>query len=75
MTTTHETHERLTAPGDLLDELELSALLNIKPATLRNWRALKQGPHFLKLGKRAVRYRRADVEAFIAGDADEGKAA
>ena len=73
MTTAYEAHERLTAPGDLLDEQELSALLNIKPATLRNWRALKQGPRFLKLGARAVRYRRADVEAFIAGDA--GKAA
>jgi len=61
----------LPAPGDLLNEREAAVLLRLAVATLRNWRALKQGPRFVKLGMRAVRYRRADLEAFIVGDAEE----
>ena len=57
--------EPLPTPGDLLDEKDAAAALSLKVATLRNWRALKQGPRFVKLGKRTVRYRRADLAAFI----------
>ncbi|MFT4247641.1 MAG: helix-turn-helix domain-containing protein [Pseudomonas sp.] len=63
------TSNTLPAPGDLLDEKEAAALLAMKVATLRNWRALRTGPRYVKVGKRAVRYRRADLEAFIAGGA------
>ena len=55
------------APGDLIDERETAALMGLAVGTLRNWRALKQGPRYLKIGKRMVRYRRADVAAFIVG--------
>ena len=58
--------EPLLKPDDLVDETEAAATLTLKVATLRNWRALKQGPRFVKLGKRTVRYRRADLAAFIA---------
>ena len=58
--------EPLHKPDDLVDETEAAATLTLKVATLRNWRALKQGPRFVKLGKRTVRYRRADLAAFIA---------
>ena len=57
----------LPAPGDLLDEKEAAVVLALKVATLRNWRALRTGPRYVKVGKRSVRYRRADLEAFIAG--------
>lgn len=53
-------------PTDLLTCDEAAKYLNLAPATLRNWRALKQGPTAQKIGKRAVRYRFADLEAFIA---------
>lgn len=53
-----------TAP--LLDERELAARLGLSLSTLRNWRAARRGPRFIKLGRRAVRYRAADVERFIA---------
>jgi hypothetical protein len=33
---------------------------------LRSWRAAKKGPLALKIGKRATRYRFADLEEFIA---------
>ena len=61
-------------PADLLDEREVAAALNVALNTLRNWRWKGEGPRFVKIGKRAVRYRRSDVYAFIEGDAT-GKAA
>lgn len=64
-----ETQPLLT-PGDLLDETEVAALLALKVATLRNWRAKDEGPRYVKLGKRAVRYRRADLEKFVSGRVD-----
>ncbi|HKR77507.1 MAG TPA: helix-turn-helix domain-containing protein [Rhodanobacter sp.] len=52
-------------PGDLLTEQEAAATLNCAIRTLRNWRALRKGPRFHKIGARLVRYRRADLLAFI----------
>ncbi len=54
-------------PGDLLDEREAAAILRTSVQTLRNWRWRGEGPHFRKIGARMVRYRRADLEAFIEG--------
>ena len=55
------------APGDLLDEREAAAFLRVAVQTLRNWRWRGEGPRFRKIGLRMVRYRRADLEAFIEG--------
>lgn len=52
-------------PADLLSDREVADLLNIAVKTVQNWRWKGEGPRTIKLGKRAVRYRRADVEAFI----------
>lgn len=49
----------------LLTPEEAAALLRIEPRTLSNWRAKRQGPPFVKIGLRCVRYRRADLLAFI----------
>lgn len=51
----------------LMSEEELAVLLDVKPQTLQTWRVQKTGPDFVKLGK-AVFYRRADVEAWIASN-------
>lgn len=48
----------------LLTETEAAAILTISPATLRRWRWIEKGPQFVKIGG-AVRYRRADLTAFI----------
>lgn len=57
----------------LHDEREIAERLRISVSTLRNWRAAKRGPAFLKIGRRAVRYRWCDVEAFLAaGERDAG---
>ena len=58
----------LPDPGDLLDEKEVAAILKCGINTLRNWRSLKKGPPFVKVGERLVRYRRADLAAFVTGD-------
>lgn len=61
--------QALPAPGDLLGEKEAAAILNCGTATLRNWRSLRKGPPFVKIGERLVRYHRADLAAFIGGKA------
>lgn len=57
-------------PDDLLSESEVAAMLKLAPGTLRNWRSLKVGPRWTKL-RRAVRYRRVDLDAFIASGMGE----
>lgn len=44
---------------------EVARELDMSPATLRQWRSRGMGPAFLRLG-RAIRYDRADVQAFTA---------
>lgn len=51
--------------ADLLDESEAATKLSVAVQTLRNWRWRGEGPRFVKLGKRAVRYRRGDLDAFV----------
>ncbi len=67
----------LPAPGELVDEREAAAILGIAVATLRNWRALRKGPPYRKIGSRVVRYHVADLAAYqtvMAGDAAKAAA-
>ena len=43
---------------------EAAKFLQVKPATLEQWRWSGKGPLFVKLG-RSVMYRKADLDAFI----------
>lgn len=52
-------------PADLLDENEAAASLSVAVQTLRNWRWKGEGPRFVKIGARLVRYRRCDLAAFV----------
>lgn len=52
-------------PADLLDENEAAAFLNIAVQTMRNWRWKVEGPKYVKVGTRLVRYRRSDLAAFV----------
>jgi excisionase family DNA binding protein len=60
--------ENQPAARALLDDVEVADRLNVSLQTVRNWRTRREGPRFVKLGKRAVRYRPEDVEAFIEGE-------
>lgn len=52
--------------GENLRQEEAAAFLQVKPSTLQQWRWSGRGPLFVKVG-RLVRYRRADLEAFMQG--------
>lgn len=49
----------LLTPGEVADWLRTSA------GVLANWRSMGRGPRYIKLGPKAVRYRPADVEAWL----------
>ena len=61
------TQSKPTPPTtDLLDEDAAAAFLSLAPATLRIWRCTgRYALPFVKVG-RLVRYRRVDLEKFIA---------
>ena len=51
---------------ELLDTDGVARICGLAPETLRRWRMTGVGPRFVRLG-RAVRYRKAAVDAFLAG--------
>lgn len=59
-----------TLPGDAtggrqyLTEAQAAEYLGQKPNTLRNWRAQKRGPAYIK-GAKSVLYARADLDAWL----------
>lgn len=63
------------SPGDLVDEREAAAILGCAVQTLRNWRWRKAGPKVRRVGPRMVRYLRADLADYIAGDVGKDEAA
>ena len=52
------------AAARLLTEADVALEYGLRVNTLRSWRLTGRGPRFLKLGA-SVRYRRADLEAFL----------
>jgi hypothetical protein len=57
---------QLSASYQLLDTAQVSSLLNLRAATVKKWRVLGIGPKYLRVGRRAIRYRLVDVKRFIA---------
>jgi len=52
---------------ELLTREEAAELLGIRPQTLAAWKCLgRQGPPYVRVGMRAIRYRRSDLEAWLA---------
>ncbi len=56
------------APEPLLTTEKAATLLAISRRTLEKWRLTGGGPQYRKIGARAVRYARADLDAFIQAD-------
>lgn len=51
-----------------ITSIELAEMLGVSEGTLRNWRASKRGPPFIKLGKSIqaeVRYREDDIKSWL----------
>lgn len=55
------------AGGFLLTDVEVARLLGVAVQTVRNWRGKAEGPAFIKLGGRMIRYEPDAVRAFVAG--------
>ena len=52
---------------DLLTQEQAAALLHVKPDTLTVWRHRRQGPKFVRIGKRRIAYLRQQVTDFVLG--------
>lgn len=72
---TTETLQKLVAAGaDLLDDHAAAAYLDVAPGTLSVWRSTgRYALPFLKIGRK-VRYRRADLDAWLAARTRESGA-
>lgn len=51
--------------SELLTPAELAERLSTSVAQLANWRYQGIGPQFIKTGAKLIRYRAADVEAWL----------
>ncbi len=50
----------------LWTETEAAKRLKVSVALMRKWRSLSEGPEYLKLGPRLVRYSPQGIDSFIA---------
>jgi predicted site-specific integrase-resolvase len=50
----------------LLTEIETAEILGVSPTTLATWRCTRRYPlPYVRVGRRAIRYRAEDVAAFV----------
>lgn len=59
---------------NVVDDRGAAKYVGVTRATLRLWRANGEGPPFFKAGKRLVRYRRVDLDNWIAARTQFGDA-
>ncbi len=52
-------------PDALLGQREAAALIGVSERTLECWRWRGGGPPFVKISRRAVRYRRPDIQQWV----------
>ena len=63
--TTQNLQNLIAAGTDLLDDKAAAAILDVSPGTLSVWRSTgRYSLPFLKIGRK-VRYRRADLDAWL----------
>lgn len=56
-----------TDPDKLQTTKEAARRLGVSHQTLEKWRSQKRGPHYHKIGSKAVRYSQSDLDAFMMG--------
>ncbi len=52
-------------PQALLNQRQTAALIGVSERTLECWRCRGSGPPFVKISRRAVRYRRQDIDQWV----------
>ena len=66
MTTDPITHGQAAADSDvLIRQEEAATILGVTPRTLEAWRYRGEGPPWVRISGRCVRYRKSDLLAFI----------
>ena len=50
----------------LVDQNVAAEHLSVSPRTLEHWRRVNQGPPYVKLGTRIVRYRISEIQNWLA---------
>ena len=50
----------------LLDSDGTADVIGVRPKTLESWRTRNIGPKFIRLSRRCVRYRLADIKEYLA---------
>lgn len=50
----------------LMTQKQAAEFLSLSPRSLEGWRYRGGGPRYVRINSRAVRYRREDLEAFLA---------
>jgi hypothetical protein len=66
----------LPKPGDYVSTDEAARILGVSRQTMCNWRWRGDcGPRFHKIGARLIRYHRADLASFAAGESGKADAA
>ena len=55
-----------TLPSEVVRPAEAALVLSVSWSLLKKWRAEGAGPRFVRLGGRAIGYRRADLSDWIA---------
>jgi hypothetical protein len=58
--------DQVNQPSGYIDEAGLQEHYQIPPRTAQRWRASGEGPEYVRLGKRRILYRIADVERWLA---------
>ncbi len=67
--------EASTTTTPLLRTPAAATYLDVSPQTMRNWRSAGSGPPAIKLNGGAIRYRLADLDAWIAAQREDPDAA
>ena len=60
---------------EFLTDAQVAELLNITSRTTLRWRRDGDGPPFVRIGPRCVRYKRSDLDAWIAAQTFPHRAA
>ncbi len=55
-----------SSPDEMLTERQAAALIGVAAPTLNRWRCERIGPAWVAVSARCVRYRRDDVESWLA---------
>jgi predicted DNA-binding transcriptional regulator AlpA len=51
---------------DLVTEVEIAPIVGLSPKTLANMRSRREGPPYVRVSNRAIRYSRRQVAAWVA---------